>query len=68
MNLKTNHLYSVVKKIKIHTKPLIEVVVPQTGLFVKQTDTYLVFAGFKVRKECVVSVTELGTEATSEAI
>lgn len=68
MNLKKNHLYSVVKKIKIHTKPLTEVVVSQTGLFVKQTDTYLVFVGFKVRKQCVVSVTELDTKATSEAI
>lgn len=68
MNLKPKHHYSVVKKIKIHTKPLIEVVVPQAGLFVKQTDTYLVFVGFRVRKECVVSVTELDTEAPSEVI
>lgn len=68
MNLKPNNLYSVVKKIKIHTKPLREVVVSQTGLFVKQTDLYLMFVGFRVRKDCVVSVAELDTEATSEAI
>lgn len=58
MNLLPNKVYTVVKKIKIHTKPLTEVTVSQTGLFVKQTDSYLIFRGFKVRKNCVVSINE----------
>jgi hypothetical protein len=58
MNLKPNKMYTVVKKIKLHTKPLVEIQVPQTGLFVKQTDKCLIFRGFKVRKCCVISVKE----------
>ena len=58
MNLIPNKVYTVAKKIKIHTSPLCEVVVPQTGMFVKQTDSYLMFREFKVRKYCVVSITE----------
>lgn len=59
MKLLPNRVYSVEKKIKIHTKPLREVVISQTGRFVKQTDAYLIFVGFKVRKQCVVSVEEV---------
>ena len=59
MKLLPGKMYTVAKRIKIHTKPLCEVVVSQTGRFVKQTDSYLIFAGFKVRKQCVVSVEEV---------
>ena len=59
MNMQPNKMYTVVKEIKIHTKPLQKVVVPQTGLFVKQTDTYLIFRGFKVRKECIKQIEEV---------
>lgn len=59
MNMQPNKVYTIVKKIKIHTKPLCEVVDPQTGLFVKQTDSYYIFRGFKVRKECVVQIEEV---------
>lgn len=58
MNLQPNKMYTVTKKIKIHTKPLKVVIVPQTGLFVKQTESYLFFRGFRVRKDCVVQIEE----------
>lgn len=51
-----NKTYTVVKRIKIHTKPLVEIEVPQTGVFVKETASHLVFRGFRVRKHCVVSI------------
>jgi hypothetical protein len=53
-----NQTYTICKKIKIHTKPLATVVVSQTGLFVKETDKYLCFRGFKVRKDCVVQISK----------
>ena len=58
MKLIPNQTYTVTKKIKIHTKPLTEVCVTQTGIFVKQTSSYLIFRGFKVRKSCVTQVTK----------
>ncbi len=58
MSMQPNKMYTVVKKIKIHTSPLVQVVVPQTGLFVKETDSYLIFRGFKVKKSVVVDIKE----------
>lgn len=51
-----NKTYTVTKRIKIHTKPLAEIDVPMTGLFVKETDAYYIFRGFKVRKSVVTSI------------
>lgn len=62
MKMQPNKMYTVVKKIKIHNKPLTEVIVPQTGIFVKETATYLCFVGFKVRKQCVVQIKEENQE------
>ena len=62
MKMQPNKMYTVVKKIKIHTKPLTEVVVPQTGTFVKETATHLCFVGFKVRKSCVIQIKEENRE------
>ena len=59
MNMQPNKVYTVEKEIKIHTKPLCTVIVPQTGAFVKQTDSYFVFRGFRVRKDCVVQIAEV---------
>ena len=58
VKMQPEKMYTVVKKIKIHTKPLTEVVVPQTGYFVKETASYLCFVGFKVRKNSVVHIKE----------
>ena len=52
------YIYTITKKIKLHTKPLVEIVFPQTGLFVKETAKYFCFRGFRVRKDCVVQIKE----------
>lgn len=62
MKLIPNKPYSVTKKIKIHTKPLQEVFVTQTGIYVKETNSYFIFRGFKVRKLCVTQVQEVTEE------
>lgn len=56
MDLTPNKTYTVTKKIKIHTKPLAEINVPMTGLFVKETDFYYIFRGFRVNKSVVASI------------
>ena len=58
MKMQPNKMYTVTKKIKLHTSPVREVVVPQTGAFAKETDDFLVFRGFRVRKACVVDIKE----------
>jgi hypothetical protein len=62
MNLKPNKLYTVFKRIKIHTKPLTEVDVSQTGIFTKETHSYLMFRGFRVSKSCVYKIQEANEE------
>lgn len=57
--MESGKMYTITKKIKIHTKPLVEIVVPQTGLFVTETDKYFFFRGFKVRKDCVLYIENL---------
>lgn len=59
MELVPNKKYTIAKKIKIHTKPLTEVLVEQTGIFIKQTDAYYIFLGFRVRKACTVLIKEV---------
>lgn len=51
-----NKTYTVTKKIKLHTKPLVQAVISMTGLFEKETTSYYVFRGFKVRKSTIVSI------------
>ena len=51
--------YRVTKRIKIHTKPLVEVNITLEGVFVKQTKNHLIFDGFRVRKSNVVTIDEL---------
>lgn len=62
MKLIPNRKYTVSKKIKIHTKPLTYVVVSQTGVFVKETHSYLIFRSFKVSKQCVEQIQEANEE------
>ena len=58
MKLTPNKTYTVTKKIKIHTKPLREVAVPLTGVFIKETAHSLIFRSFRVKKSVVVSIEE----------
>ena len=63
MELIPNKKYGVVKRIKLHTKPSREIEVPLIGIYVKETDNYLIFRGFRVRKQCVVSLKEADVNA-----
>lgn len=59
MELQPNKVYTLVKKIKIHTKPLREVCVQETGLFLRETNSSLIFRGFSARKQNVVRIEEV---------
>lgn len=48
--------YCVTMKIKLHTSPLRELEYDKEGVFVKETSSYLVFNGFRVRKETIVNI------------
>ena len=54
--MQPNETYTVTKKIKLHTKPLKECVVSMTGVFVKETDKWLIFRGFKVKKSVIQNI------------
>ena len=51
--------YKITKRIKIHTKPICTVEVIQTGVFVKETEKYYVFNGFRVRKDVVTVIKQI---------
>ena len=53
---RVDKLYTVVKVIKIHTKPLRTVKVIQTGRFKKETQSYYIFNSFRVRKSAVLTI------------
>lgn len=57
--MKANKRYRVTMRIKIHTKPLVEVNVVQEGVFKKETKTCLCFHGFCVHKSCVLFIEEV---------
>lgn len=57
--MKVGKLYQIIKKIKIHTSPLVTVEVTQIGRFVKETYKFYMFDTFRVMKSCVVSVEEV---------
>jgi hypothetical protein len=54
-----NKRYAITKRIKIHTKPLVEVNVVQEGIFDHETKTSFCFKGFCVRKSCVLFIEEV---------
>ena len=49
-------MYTVTKKIKLHTKPIRTAMVVETGVFVKETPSSLVFKGFAVRKRNIEEI------------
>lgn len=57
--MKANKRYRVTKRIKIHTKPLVEVTVVQECIFKKETKTRLCFQEFCVHKHCVLFIEEV---------
>ena len=50
--------YEVTKRIKLHTKPLVEEEIVKTGLFLKETDKSFIFDDFKVSKSTVIKIEE----------
>lgn len=55
-----NQKYEVIKRIKIHTSPLVEANVIQCGKFVKETDKNYIFDSFRVKKDLVTHISEVG--------
>ena len=51
--------YKITKRIKIHTKPIRTVEIIQTGVFVKETEKYYVFNGFRVRKDVATVIEQI---------
>lgn len=57
--MKSGKVYSVTKRIKIHTSPLAEVDVVKQGKFVKETSSCYIFDTFRVNKSNVISIDEM---------
>lgn len=57
--MKPNKRYRVTKRIKIYTKPLVEVTVVQEGVFKRETKKCLCFNDFCVHKSCVLFIEEV---------
>ena len=60
--MKANKRYRVTKRIKIHTKPLVEVTVVQEGIFKRETSKSLCFQDFCVHKHCVINIEEVSED------
>lgn len=50
--------YTVIKEVKIHTKPTVLAKIIQVGKFVKETKTSYIFNEFRVKKSNVISIKE----------
>ena len=57
--MKSNHLYKLTIKVKLHTSPLFERVFDKVGKFVKETSKCYIFEDFRVKKSNVMSIEEV---------
>ena len=57
MNIGTR--YKVTVKIKLHTSPLVELVYDKQGALVRESNSYYIFDGFRVRKANVIKMQEV---------
>lgn len=57
--MKLNNRYNVTVKIKLHTSPLKELVYDREGVFIKESGSYYIFEGFRVRKANVIGIKEV---------
>lgn len=57
--MKNHARYNITVKIKLHTAPLRELIYEKDGVFIKETGSYYVFEGFRVRKSNVVKIQEV---------
>ena len=60
--LAPNIKYAVYSNIKIHTKPLKYAITIQNGRFVRESDMFLIFDKFRVKKINIVQIKELYSE------
>ena len=54
-----NKEYEVIRRVKIHTSPLIEADIVTVGKFQKETKQCYIFDGFRVSKRCVTRIKEI---------
>jgi phage-related protein len=54
--MKVNNTYTVTKRIKLHTKPLVEGELVKTGKFLRETNTYYIFDTFKAIKTNIIKI------------
>lgn len=57
--MKVHTRYNVTVKIKLHTSPLRELTYDREGIFSKETDSFYIFEGFRIRKSNVVKIREV---------
>ena len=60
-----NKRYEIIKRVKVHTSPLVEVNVINEGVFIKETKKCYIFDCFKVKKELVIQIKEITEPANS---
>lgn len=57
--MKIGTRYKVTEKIKLHTSPLRECIYDKEGVFIRASNSYYVFDGFRVRKANVIKMQEV---------
>ena len=56
--MKSGHKYFIVKELKLHTKPFRKAKILEDGIFIKETKSYFIFEGFRVKKNNVIYILE----------
>jgi hypothetical protein len=49
-------IYQIIKRIKLHTAPLITADIPLRGAFVRETKEFYIFDTFRVKKAVVIQI------------
>ena len=57
--MKLHTRYNITVKIKPHTSPLRELIYDRDGVFIKESGSYYIFEGFRVRKANVIGIKEV---------
>ena len=57
--MKIGRTYKIIIKIKVHTKPLREIIYENVGAFLKETRATYIFDTFRVRKANVTNIQEV---------
>ena len=57
--MKLHTRYNVTVKIKLHTSPLRELTYDREGVLIKESGSYYIFEGFRVRKANVIYIKEV---------